>query len=68
MKTVDDYLRAAWQALLLGDLKRRDELCRQAERLMSVDAEEHRSLKAAEQIEVGQTVICLPDQSAKVVQ
>lgn len=66
MKTVDEYIKAAWQAILMGDYARRDELCRQAERLMSIDAQEHRSLKAGERIKVGQPVICLPDQTAKV--
>lgn len=35
MKTVDDYMRAAFDALLRGDTAERDRLCRMAGQLMA---------------------------------
>lgn len=59
MKTVDDYVRAAWDALLKGDTARRDELCSQAERLLRAQragAEMHGAFDETQ-------AICLPDRS-----
>lgn len=36
VKNVDDYIKEAWQALLKGDTARRDELCRQAQRVLDL--------------------------------
>lgn len=61
MKTVDDYMRAAWQALLDGDLARRDELCRQAERLMRAQETGAAMHNAFDRTQV----ICLGDRSGE---
>lgn len=69
MKTVDDYIKEAWQALLRGDTARRDELVKQAERLMQIQraaatfAWQKNPICAPVPV-----VICLPDRSDEVLQ
>lgn len=65
-------MRAAWQALLAGDLKRRDELVTQAKRLLHLQ----RAAGVEEWLREQKThpiqarlppVIYLPDESSKVL-
>jgi len=61
VKTVDDYIREAWQAILAGDYARRDELCEQAKRLMDIQKNGFDPDRSPI------TVICLPDRSNEVL-
>lgn len=67
MKTVDDYIREAWKALLAGDTKRRDELCRQAQRLLDLQKNGWSGENSAIRVP-SPAVICLPDRSDEVIQ
>jgi hypothetical protein len=72
MRTVDDYLKAAWQALLAGDMVRRDELCRQAERLLRTQQCSDEVVRRMQEESILRNlpppVICLPDRSDETVQ
>lgn len=67
MKTVDDYIREAWQALLAGDTKRRDELCQQAQRLLDLQKNGWSGEGSAIRVPPP-TVIHLPDRSRETIQ
>lgn len=73
MKTVDDYIKEAWQALLKGDTARRDELCAQAERLIHLQRSGGADawIRAQMENEIRMrppAVICLPDRSGETIQ
>lgn len=64
MKSADDYVRAAFQALLRGDTAERDRLCAMAEQLMRARDRLNAdgSLIEGKAIKVG-GAIALPDRS-----
>lgn len=70
MMTSDDCVRAAWQALLRGDLAERDRLCKLGEELIR-RGDRVRSggpLVEGEAIRVRSAVLCLPDRSNESLQ
>lgn len=62
MMTAEDCLRAAWAALLRGDLEERDRMCRLAENVMKVGERIEAGYPATEAI-VTSAPVCLPDQT-----
>ena len=63
MMTVDQCMRLAWDALLEGDLKKRDFYCNMASNLMAVEQRCAEEGVCEEAIIGNNTPICLPDRS-----
>jgi hypothetical protein len=70
VKTTQDYMRAAFAALLRGDTAERDRLCKMAEQL--IRAQDRMAaggpIIEGEAIEIRRDVIALPDRSREALQ